>query len=90
MAVRLQMKLGVIAEPDRVTDSPDTIGAVDLLVVAVKTYDLEAAAERSRPLVGPHTMVLPLQNGIDSYERVAPIVGAVRCEDHSAVITALG
>jgi hypothetical protein len=35
MAVRLQMKLGVIAEPDRVTDSPDTIVVVEPSVGSV-------------------------------------------------------
>jgi hypothetical protein len=35
MAVRLQMKLGVIAEPDRVTDSPDTVVVVEPSVGSV-------------------------------------------------------
>jgi hypothetical protein len=35
MAVRLQMKLGVIAEPDRVSDSPDTIVVVEPSVGSV-------------------------------------------------------
>jgi len=35
MAVRLQMKLGVIAEPDRVNDSPDTIVVVEPSVGSV-------------------------------------------------------
>ena len=35
MAVRLQMKLGVIAEPDRVIDSPDTVVVVEPSVGSV-------------------------------------------------------
>ena len=35
MAVRLQMKLGVIAEPDRVLDSPDTVVVVEPSVGSV-------------------------------------------------------
>ena len=35
MAVRLQMKLGVIAEPDRVSDSPDTVVVVEPSVGSV-------------------------------------------------------
>ena len=31
---------------------------------------------RRRPLVGPNTRVITLQNGVDSVERVAPILGA--------------
>jgi 2-dehydropantoate 2-reductase len=48
---------------------------VDLILVCVKTYDLEAAAAQLAPLVEPRTMILPLQNGIDSAERLAQIVG---------------
>jgi 2-dehydropantoate 2-reductase len=43
--------------------------------------DLDAAAAQLSPLVGPHTMVLSLQNGIDSAERLTKIVApaAVLC-----------
>jgi ketopantoate reductase len=39
-------------------------GEQDLVVLAVKTYDLEIAAQQIRPLLGPHTSVLTVQNGI--------------------------
>ncbi len=57
------------------TDDPASIGEVDLVLSCVKTYDLDAAASRLSPLIGSHTMVLPLQNGIDSAERLARILG---------------
>ncbi len=57
------------------TDTPGTIGEVDLVLFCVKTYDLDAAAAQLLPLIGPHTMVLPLQNGIDSPERLVRILG---------------
>jgi 2-dehydropantoate 2-reductase len=56
------------------TDDPAEIGAVDLVWFCVKTYDLEAAAERMRPLIGPKTMVLPLQNGVDIAVRLGRFV----------------
>jgi 2-dehydropantoate 2-reductase len=59
-----------------VTDDPRKVGPVDIVLFAVKLWDTESAAELTRPMVGPHTRVITLQNGIDSYERVAPIVGA--------------
>ena len=46
------------------------------MLFAVKLWDTEKAAELTRPLVGPATRVITLQNGIDSVERVAPILGA--------------
>src|SRR6476469_6291461 len=59
-----------------VTDDARNVGPVDVVLFAVKLWDTDSAAELTRPLIGPHTRVITLQNGIDSYERVAPIVGA--------------
>lgn len=59
----------------RATDDPAAVGPVDLVLFCVKAYDTEAAAERMRPLIGPDTVVLPVQNGIDSAERIERIIG---------------
>jgi 2-dehydropantoate 2-reductase len=61
-----------------VTDDPAKVGPVDVVLFAVKLWDTEKAAEAARPLFGPNTRVITLQNGVDSYERIAPIVGAER------------
>ena len=76
-----------IAKP-MVTDDPAAIGPVDIVLFAVKLWDVEAAAEQSRPLVGPETRVIPLQNGIDSSERLAPILGAEQVAAGCAFISA--
>jgi 2-dehydropantoate 2-reductase len=57
-----------------VTDDPAKVGPVDIVLFAVKLWDTEKAAEQARPLLGPNTRVITLQNGVDSYERIAPIV----------------
>jgi 2-dehydropantoate 2-reductase len=62
----------------KVTDDPAKVGAVDVVLFAVKLWDTEKAAEQAKPLLGPNTRVITLQNGVDSYERIAPIVGAER------------
>jgi 2-dehydropantoate 2-reductase len=61
--------------PARATDDPAQVGSVDLVLVAVKSYDLVAAAEAAWPLVGPETVVLPLLNGLDAAERLAAVLG---------------
>src|SRR6185312_1181351 len=38
-------------------------------------WDVESAGEHIKPLVGPGTAVIPLQNGIDAAERLIPILG---------------
>jgi 2-dehydropantoate 2-reductase len=61
--------------PTLATDDPGEIGPVDLVLVAVKSYDLNTAAEAARPLVGPGTTVLPLLNGLDAAQRLAAVLG---------------
>jgi 2-dehydropantoate 2-reductase len=54
---------------------PADIGVVDVVIVAVKAYDNQTALPMLTPLVGPDTVVLTLQNGVDSVDHVAAIVG---------------
>ncbi|HYM90744.1 MAG TPA: 2-dehydropantoate 2-reductase, partial [bacterium] len=56
------------------TADPREIGQVDLVLFCVKTYDTEAAAALIRPIVGPDTVILSVQNGIDNDERIARVV----------------
>jgi 2-dehydropantoate 2-reductase len=58
-----------------VTDDPQQVGPVDVVLFAVKLWDTETAGEQTRPLVGSKTRVITLQNGVDSVERLAPILG---------------
>ena len=62
--------------PTQATDDPKTIGKVDVVLFCVKLWDLESAGEHIRPLIGPDTAVIPLQNGIDAADRLIPILGA--------------
>jgi 2-dehydropantoate 2-reductase len=57
------------------TADPNDVGPVDVVLFAVKLWDTETAAEFARPLVGPQTRVITFQNGVDSVERIAPILG---------------
>ena len=51
--------------PDvKATDDPATIGPVDLVLIAVKLWDTEAAARAVKSIVGPTSAVLSLQNGV--------------------------
>jgi 2-dehydropantoate 2-reductase len=69
-----------------VTDDPRSVGPVEIVLFAVKLWDTETAAQAARPLVGPNTRVITLQNGIDSVERVAPILGAEQTVGGAAYI----
>jgi 2-dehydropantoate 2-reductase len=60
------------------TDDPGAVGPVDVILLCVKTYDIESAARQVRPLIGAETLVLPVQNGVEATEQIGAIVG----EDH--------
>ncbi len=62
---------------DRVTatDDPGAVGPVDAVFFTVKLYDSDAACALLPPLVGPQTVVVTFQNGIDSVERLTKAVG---------------
>jgi 2-dehydropantoate 2-reductase len=64
-----------LIKPAQGTDDPSTIGPVDFVLFCVKLWDVEPAGEAIKPLIGPTTAVIPLQNGIDSAERLIPILG---------------
>jgi len=64
--------------PVKATDRPGEIGAVDLVLVATKTYHTEEAAQAIKPLIGDNTVVISLQNGIDAAERIGSAVGMER------------
>jgi 2-dehydropantoate 2-reductase len=72
----LRSALGeALIRPARASDDPAAIGPVDLVIFAVKLYDTEAAAEATRPLLGPHTGVVTFQNGVDSSDLLARVLG---------------
>ena len=58
-----------------VTDDPKKVGVVDVVLFAVKLWDTEKAGELSKPFINNDTRLLTMQNGIDSVERLAPILG---------------
>lgn len=62
--------------PTKATDYPESIGPVDFVLFCVKLWDVETAGAAIEPLIGPNTAVITLQNGIDSHERLIPILGA--------------
>jgi 2-dehydropantoate 2-reductase len=57
------------------SDRAEDLQPADLVLFAVKTYDLEAAAHSARQLLAPETSLLTFQNGVDAPDQVAAIVG---------------
>jgi len=55
--------------------NPADLGPADLVLFAVKTYDLEPAALVARQALAPDSSLLTLQNGLEAPEQIAAIVG---------------
>jgi 2-dehydropantoate 2-reductase len=75
--LRVESPLGNIhVKNAKASADPRDVGEVDIVLFAVKLWDTELAAESVRPLIGNATRLITLQNGIDSVERIAPILGS--------------
>jgi len=56
------------------TDDATTVGAVDVVLFAVKLYDTESAIPLLPPLLGDDTVVIPFQNGVENAEMLSRAV----------------
>ncbi len=52
----------------KVFEDAAKVGVGDVVLFAVKLWDTESAAAQIRPIVGPDTLVIPFQNGVESIE----------------------
>jgi 2-dehydropantoate 2-reductase len=73
--------------PAHATDDPSSIGPVDVVLFCVKLWDVESAGAAIRPIVGPKTAVIPLQNGVDAHERLIPVLGREAVMGGTAFVT---
>ncbi len=68
---------GEVAATDiAATDNPAAVGPVDVVVQSVKLYDLAASSQQLRPMIGPETTLVPVQNGVTAPEEIGAIVGS--------------
>jgi 2-dehydropantoate 2-reductase len=74
--LRVESILGdFVVHPVKATDDPHQVGIVDVILVAVKAWDIPVAAEAMKPMVGEDTIVVPLENGVDAPEQLASSLG---------------
>lgn len=71
-------QLGAFAIPLRVVSDPADVAPVDVVLVAVKSQDIEGIAGRLGPLLGPDTIVITQQNGVDAPELIGAQIGRDR------------
>ncbi len=64
-----------VCKPANATDDPASVGIVDWIIFSVKTYDTETAARAILPMIGAQTTVVTFQNGVESVEQIAAVIG---------------
>lgn len=69
---------GNIRMPVKALTRDEISGPSELVLLTCKAYDLDSAIETIRPAVGPHTVVLPLLNGISHIDRLNTEFGRQR------------
>jgi 2-dehydropantoate 2-reductase len=57
------------------TDDPAQVGLVDVILVCVKAWQVTEAMQAMRPMIGPKTFVVPLQNGVEAPSQLAAGLG---------------
>jgi len=77
-----------IAKPTLATDNVSEIGIADYVILATKSYDLDATVLQIRPCVGQNTVILPLLNGIDNSTRIRALLPGIEVWNGCAYIVA--
>ncbi|HEV7477808.1 MAG TPA: 2-dehydropantoate 2-reductase, partial [Burkholderiales bacterium] len=70
----------------KVFEDPAEAGQVDAVMFAVKLWDTEAAATQIKPIIGKRTVVIPLQNGVESIDALRKLLPASAVMGGSAYI----
>lgn len=60
----------ILVQPHFCSDTVNDLPVFDIVVVSVKSYDLESVAKEVNKITDENSMILPLLNGADIYERM--------------------
>ena len=68
-----------VSVPTEITDDISQLPELDICLICVKSYDLQNVLEQLKPKIKRDTIILPLLNGVDIYDRVRSVIsdGAV-------------
>ena len=73
----------------RASADPADLGVADVVFLTVKMYDVDTAATALGPLLGPDTMVVTLQNGVEATDLLAARVGRAHSAGGVAYVAAV-
>ena len=64
-----------VVKPAKASGDPQAVGPVDIVLVAVKAWQVADVAPTLRPLIGAETAVVPLENGVEAADQLATVLG---------------
>jgi 2-dehydropantoate 2-reductase len=64
-----------VATPTLATENPTEAGPVDAVILGVKAWQVLDAAKAMRPMIGPDTFIVPMQNGVEATAELASVLG---------------
>ena len=88
--IKVLSALGDLHLP-KVTVTSDTrsIGTADVVMIAVKLWATEEAAQAAKPVIGPNTVAVSFQNGVVAVDTLLPVLGREHVMGGVANIAAL-
>jgi|SRR5215468_1350977 len=69
-------KGATVIHPAEATDDPAQVSDVEVVLLGVKAWQVAEAAQAVRPMIGPETIVVPLQNGVEAASQLATSLGS--------------
>jgi 2-dehydropantoate 2-reductase len=69
------IKGNFIVDPVQATGDPGEVGQADMILVAVKAWQVPGIAAAMSSMLGPQTGVIFLGNGVEAPEQLAPVLG---------------
>ncbi len=73
--LKVESPLGSFTARVQASGDPAALGTADAVLVAVKTWQVKEVAPRLRPLLGPGTVVVPMENGVEAADELAAALG---------------
>lgn len=63
-----------VVHPHQICSQVEELPATDIFVICVKEYDLENICRQLKSRIKEDTVILPLMNGVDIYERIRKVI----------------
>ena len=74
--LRIETDSGEFTVRSAASDYPSQLGEVDVVLVGVKAWQVADAARAMLLMIAPHTVVVPLQNGVEAAANLTSVLGA--------------